>query len=489
MSGIAHLSRDNKTKPARIDSVDADKMNSIIERISGVNPTVLAEGGKSKGGRAQSPNLAGAPPSPIVQNFAQPQSESQHIQMLEQRLAKYEGSAGDPAFSSTVNSNRGSESRVWRRDMDPKKAKKKDLVDGEPDSKKSNQPQGQAMATEQMNILGISMNEWRDLAGLTTPYAIPGEVAEVAPVLAESNESTEDYFTEDELAEAWFSFISNKGYDPGEFAEFAETAEAYGDESAILAIQDLEDEFQEQVDAFIESQMASDGNDLSEEEIQDFWVAWLEDKGISVEMFNHMIDEAIATEDQDEMDSLLAVEEMFYSYLESRLADMSRIGVIKTMRGSAGKDITHLLRGKGAKKKKLPSATMIGSPRGGVRRVNESAESERSAGESPSMKGFRSLVRGKGKKTIQFGDKKPTEIKSLAGRKVKPSKKGSFGLPRGLRRKMGMDTTEDISVDEDGLSFECGSDDGGGPSIPWARVMKAYKLKGNKKSGKSKGGY
>ena len=97
MSGIAHLAKNNTTRPARIDSMDTDSVNSIIERISGVNPTKLAEGvvGKSSAEPDQSSQF-GAPPSPITQNFMPQQSHGgsadmqQRIQMLEQKVAYYE---------------------------------------------------------------------------------------------------------------------------------------------------------------------------------------------------------------------------------------------------------------------------------------------------------------------------------------------------------------------------------------------------------------
>jgi len=365
MSGIAHLAKDNKTRAARIDSMDTDSVNSIIERISGVNPTKLAEGtsGASPAQPAESSQF-GAPPSPITQNFM-PQHQAygpdqtriqqmqERMQMLEQRVAYYEG-GGDGVESAAakkvrqsqeVQTNRGTDSSAFAPNMNTKmaakKIMKKDPIDGEPDGVKAQRPGGQAMASEQMNILGISMNEWNDLIGVTTPYASQvSEPATLAESTEEYEEFVESYFTEDELAEAWFDFIGSKGYDPDDFSSFVEAAEDYGDEAALLAIQDLEDEFQEAVDACIEAAEDEEDGDLTQEDVDQLWELWLEDRGLSLEMFHYMIDEAVAADDEDEISNLIAVEDLFYEYLDGMIAEQSTWAVKSMLRGKAGQQLS-----------------------------------------------------------------------------------------------------------------------------------------------------
>jgi hypothetical protein len=60
------------------------------------------------------------------------------------------------------------------------------------------------------------------------------------------------------------------------------------------------------------------------------------------------------------MDTLLAVEGLFDQWLESAFAGKTRMGVLKTLRDNAGKDITHLLKNKGKEKKKEAPAAKPG---------------------------------------------------------------------------------------------------------------------------------
>jgi len=554
MSGIAHLTGNNKTRAGRIDSMDTDSVNSIIERISGVNPTKLAEGvvGKSSAPPAQSSQF-GAPPSPITDNFRPQQAHGgdqqmqQRMQMLEQKVAMYEAGDGveDAAAkkvrqSQEVQSNRGTDSSAFAPNMNTKmaakKIMKKDPIDGEPDGAKGQRPAGgQAMAAEQMNILGISMNEWNDLIGVTTPYANPVESrAPLAESREEYEEFVESYFTEDELAEAWFDFIADNGYDPDDFSAFAEAAEEYGDEDALLAIQDLEDAFQEAVDACAEEYSQEDDDQLTQEEVDYMMELWLEDRGLTTEMFHFMIDEAVATEDQDELDNLMAVEDLFYEYLDSVLAEQTTWGVKSMLRGKAGQQLSPADLGMKSKKP-VPDVTdktriqgasqrgqgvMVGRglrtagkaegvelpamhPRGGkgeTKRVNSSLPVE------PSSKGPQ-VKSASGKSNPKFaGGKLPplhpkfateataaefnkefqTTGKSLLNRDTKPTPrpKNTLQIPAKLLRKAGAELPKKESrrgfpawhrmQESDSINFECDCDDEGGPGIDWERLTKSY---------------
>lgn len=538
MSGIAHLSKDNKTRASRIDSLDTDSVNSIIERISGVNPTKLAEGDKSPPSpQAQS---YGAPPSPITENFQQPQQHGmyqqpgqdpqmqqvmQRMQMLEQKVAYYEGDDTETAAAKKVRTaksaqtNRGTDSSAFAPNMDSKAAAKKimepDVADGKTDKKA--QPGGQAMPQERTNILGISMNEWNDLIGVTTPYdAVPAQAPELSESREDYGEVTEGYFTEDELAEAWFEFIADKGFDPGEFSRFVEDADHRGDEVALLAIQDLEDEFQEAVDAFLEGE--EDTSDHADG-IEEVWEMWLESRGLSVEMFNHLIDTAIASEDTDEMDALLAVEELFHQQVESGDVALPAPHPRASRGGDKPSEVKTSLRGA------PPKLGRSGAPKPGKLPVSKSAEKEMSGpakmskldqmlkrskntyrNEAEELKG-RSLVHGSGPRSIQFPGEKPGTVKSLRGGGVKAARKGVPSITPAMRKKMKADHDKAQATKKSGQedprkwagqmgladsirrfpgryvheehAFECGSDDDGNPDIPWATIMKSYNLKGD----------
>ena len=589
MSGIGHLIKDNTTRAARIDSLDTDSVNSIIERISGVNPTKLVEGDKGQG--KAPPQNYGAPPSPITENF-QPQQQhqmygapqggqqmqemQQRMAMLEQKVAYYEGDGVEAAaakknkIDQDAQTNRGTDSSAFAPNMRSKRAAKiimkKDPADGEPDGAKA-QPGGQAMPQEQTNILGISMNEWNDLIGVTTPYENPSERSQAQPSqnLSESHggqqqeyhesDLSEGYFTEDELAEAWFGFLEDNGYDPAEFSNFVEAADEYGDEVALLAIQDLEDEFQEAVDAYMEGKetvdqylrrggkvkkvkpgyaansrldhytvggggnenyrtshstkdghgssfggsgtrksrkAAAESTELAQEDIDEVWEMWLEDRGLSVEMFNHLIGEAIESEDQDEMDALLAVEELFNQFLESEfLRGKTAFGIKKAMADNAGKDITHLLRSKGAsssssssekpvKKDAAPVSTkkrtFTGSPSGELQVASVQRMLARRIFEASVADMNRELNAPTTKSVVD----KPKITAKDKTRGVNTQKTKSGADPRKWAKSWGLD--DDISFDEeDGFSFSCESGDDGSPSIPMARIMKALKKRKGRK--------
>lgn len=502
MSGISHLQKDQRTRPSRIDSLDADGVNSIIGRITGQNPSPVTE--SSAGAEAAQHSQVGAPPSPIMQNFTPQQyggsdlqQMQQRMQMLEQKVAMHETGDTEEADKKVrrakeVQSNRSgtgdSSGGTFAPNMNtPAAAKKiiaKDKADGEPDGAKAQQPGGQPMAAH-TNILGISMNEWNGLIGVTSPYANPVEAQKNLSEAREGEEFeefVEGYFTEDELAEAWFGFISDKGYDPDEFADFAESAEEYGDEVALLAIQDLEDEFQEAVDAFIEDSESEDDDLLTQEEVDFMMELWLEDRGLSTEMFHFMIDEAIATEDQDELDNLLAVEDLFYEYLDDVLAETSTWEVKKKLRGTG--EYTPSTLGAPASKSFLAKTRKQGAlqskddtkPKQGIK-VNEAAEDSlppmhpKSGGKSKRFGGLASefpAAKGGGKK------KSGKAIQAKAG-------KGT--MPRSFHPRSTMTSATEATAAEfqkelgGGQSILTGKDSSpkasrGGPQVPTSLLRK-----------------
>lgn len=430
-AGIQHLLKggreSNRIGESRVDKIETDRLNSIVERISGVNPSKLAalvtkeEVQTFPGARvATSPvEKPAAGPGPRLGSQApweEPSGGSnatvdqlaKQVQMLERRLAKYEvfnGNDNDVVSTTTTPAaklNRGADSSAYGSGAIRKKnAKSKDPVDGKPD--KQTEPN---MAGERVNILGVSMNEWRSLAGLSAPVL-------KAPAVVES--VIEDEFEEDDAApvpstnehQLWAQFLANYDTTPEAFAEFAEAASQNDDEDAILAIQALEDEFIEAIGAEPDAPM--------EEDVDQLWSQWLEARDLSVETFNALVD---AAETEEDVATLESLQSMFEAEI-------------------AGKRI---------------------------------------AGSSPAPGGD---------KEVAMPGQKPQKLTSLAHGQVKPSRKGNFSLPASMRAKMGLPKEED-NVEEDEDFFECDSDESGGPDMKhpgWAKAMSKFK-KGSKKAGR-----
>jgi hypothetical protein len=425
--------------------------------------------------------------------------------MLEQKLAKYEvfnANDNDVVSATTTPAaklNRGADSSAYGSGSIRKKnAKTKDPVDGKPD--KQTEPN---MAGERVNILGISMNEWRSMAGLSAPvlkapavvesYEDEDEVVEARTkaqqdaghaALAKKHgqeygskswfnksDAASDAETErgyhagrnaarhgqvtsrddegvsarvanrigakgrrgDALAsrkpgmamlrakyargvkkedadmieqELWAEFLVNYDTTPEDFAAFVEAADDAGDEEALLAVMELEDEFIEAIGAEPDAPI--------EEDVDQLWSQWLEARDLTAEMFDALVEAAETEEDLATLESLQAM-------FEAEIAG------------------------------------------------------QRIAGSSPAP----------GDKEIAMPGKKPEKLTSLAHGQVKPSRKGNFSLPAAMRAKMGLPKEEEGDMDEDDF-FECDSDESGGPDMKhpgWAKAMSKFK-KGSKKSGR-----
>lgn len=428
-AGIQHLLKggkeSNRIGEARVDKLEADGFNSIVERISGVNPSKIAAtvtGAKvetsSQSARVAAASRPAAGPGPRLGSQA-PWEESsggsatvdqlaRQVQMLEQRLAKYEvfnANDNDVVSATTTPAaklNRGADSSAYGSGAIRKKnSKSKDPVDGKPD--KQTEPK---MAGERVNILGVSMNEWRSMAGLAAPST---PVLKAPPVVESTIE--DEYEGDEEPAEVivstnehrlWAEFLTQYGTTPEAFAEFVEAASENDDEEAILAIQELEDEFIEAIGAEQDAPI--------EEDVDQLWASWLEERDLTVEMFNALVD---AAETEDDVATLESLQSMFEAEI-------------------AGKRI---------------------------------------AGSDPTPGGD---------KELRSPGRAPQKLTSLAHGQIKPSRKGNFALPASMRAKMGLPKEEDEDF------FECDSDESGGPDMKhpgWAKAMSKFK-RGSKKSGR-----
>jgi len=498
-AGIQHLLHANKNNvgATRVDKMETDRFNSIVERISGVNPSKLAaevtgehvetfspaqtrqqprqlvERGQGPGPQmgSQLPWSAEQRPSGKGSDGALIQKLANKIAMLEQRLAKYEvfdGNDNDvvmaPNLKSQGPSNRGNDSTVFAPDINPKKAKKKDPADGKPDAPSRKDA---AMAGEHVNILGISMSEWREMAGLKSPEV---DLTHAKPVTEDIEDEVEGEQPETSTVEPdpavvehqiWADFLRLYDTTPDQFNHFVEAADNAQDAEAIVAIQELEDEFLEALEAYFEADAAEketidqfvkrggvvqklragrargaaplskflrtkggppqkQGHELpanvkkEDEELGQAWAEWLEARGMSIEMFDNLVEAAETDEDLETLEQLQAMFE----------------------------------------------AEIVG---------------KRVAGSSP--------VPG-GESEIHQPGKAPIKTVSVARGDIKPAKKNVPGLPKFMRRKMGMPV--DDSKNESMDTFECGCDEKGNPDMKhpgWAKAMKRFKM-GHKKKGK-----
>jgi hypothetical protein len=328
VGGVAHILRANVNRVGntRVDKLEADAVSRIVERISGVNPSdpwgekkqlppprpqqptmgppAAVETVSSGGGSSFSATWGNSPAHQIAASRpdAQMRFLMEKVQMLEQRLAKYE-TFGDqdndvPSLTTTParKITRGADSSAYGQGTVRKNnAKTKDPVDGKPDGQagKKEAP----MAGEHVNILGMSMTEWRSLANLPEKAVnlaqqpapqvaieeeVDGEEVETAPAPVETNEH-----------KLWAEFL--KAYDttPEAFAEFAEAAHENDDKDAIAAIVALEDEFVEAIS--------------QEPDVDQLWSEWLEAHDLSVEAFSQLIDAAETPEDIQTLENIQAM--------------------------------------------------------------------------------------------------------------------------------------------------------------------------------------
>jgi len=337
VGGVAHILRANANRVGntRVDKMEADAVSRIVERISGVNPSdPWGEKKQLPPPRPQQPTRGPATAveagtwgnSPLHQMQAsrpdaQVQFLAQKIELLEQRLARYETFDGQdndvPSLTTTParKLNRGADSSAYGQGSVRKSnAKTKDPVDGKPDGQagKKEAP----MAGEHVNILGMSMNEWRSLANLPekTVNLTQRQVVESViedEVDGEEVEAAAPAPTQTNEHKLWSEFL--KAYDttPEAFAQFAEAAHDNEDVEAIAAIEKLEDEFIESIQA-------------EAVDVDQLWAEWLEARELSVEMFNQLVDGAQTEEDIAELESL---QSMFEAEIAGkRIAGSSPVG-------------------------------------------------------------------------------------------------------------------------------------------------------------------
>jgi len=459
---IKHLLGES-TRPARVDSMDADRMNSIVERASGVNPSKLAAavtGEKvSAGAMPTAPTASGIPygAGPAVE-LAQARGSydpsavalQERVEMLERKLAMYEMEP-DTAERAAFSREPPTEEAARRAKAARKRfANAKDPADGMADPMKKlpgvsgqepqpeQQPTGEEMnmSAREMNALGIQMTEWKRLAGIESPYEYIADGDSPLGVLSESDESYDDEYIED-----------------GE----------------------MEDEYVEAA------------------QVEAAWAGFLEDRGLSVPMFNFLIDEAIRSDDPDEMDALLAVEEIFLQE-----AGRSSVAARVALRGRGDVSPQDLAKAYGAPNPQR--ATRSGTPpnisdpggeldkadkaRRAMATVAEIGLKKKDKEQSASMEHVeRAVLReGGGSRRRKPGRQQALNdregaINTGAGSvaRIRDARRGPGEARNSLVQKyLGADVEEDFDFDEEGeISFECDDDGAGNPVIP-AKKLKYF---------------
>ena len=315
MSAIDHLQRGNTgNKDGRADKLETDRYNSIVERISGVNPSKLAaevtkehvetftESSPSAPRRQPQIPYGSGPAFDLggAKNDHRVDYLADKVAQLERKLAKFEDiEDNDVVMGNTLPakgpSNRGADSMAFGRDINKKQLKAKDPGK----IKTAKKLPGGQMAAEHLNILGISMSEWREQTGLPSPavdLTIPkagmseefeDEIEDEAPVFEDAADNSTDEY------KLWASFLENYDTTPEDLAAFAEAAEEHGDAEVLVAIQDLEDEFVESIGLF--------GDGMGKK-----WSQWLEARGLSVATFDSLVENA-SDEDFEMLSQLQAM--------------------------------------------------------------------------------------------------------------------------------------------------------------------------------------
>lgn len=196
-------------------------------------------------------------------------------------------------YDERLNDNRGPESKVFARDEEAKaKAKKKE-------SEKSDDTKEESVMTK----ISYSLEEWNRLAGVPM---MEGTMP--------SKDSKE--LDKKNTLKGGEAGLQGKPVQP---VSPKETPNHVGDEEEEV----LDD-----------NQVAAESVDYSEDEVAEAFEAFLEERGISMEVFAELVAEAEESGDPDEMEPLIAAHEIF----ESQMVEF--IGMIRKWRAdkAAAKD-------------------------------------------------------------------------------------------------------------------------------------------------------
>jgi len=275
MSGIRHLVEGQPNRKSRVDSIGTDNFNSIVERISGVNPTKLVEqvmGGGATPATAPATEAYGAPMqgTPLqhadggvggsVYTDPQLQHMQEEIRFLKERIAYYEDSNGPQRAGG-----RGAIASSSAPDIPPrehkrieKKLAKRDK-EGDLDNEDPQDEPETEMENREFKIIGIPMmEEFRNLAGLPTTPTYYGSEEPMTESFVDGyverydDDVVEDYqITEEEHQELWGWFLEERGLTVGGFNAFVNETFDNGNEEDAQLILTLEDEFNEGAEEMI----------------------------------------------------------------------------------------------------------------------------------------------------------------------------------------------------------------------------------------------
>jgi hypothetical protein len=165
----------------------------------------------------------------------------------------------------------------------------------------------------------------------------------------------------------------------------------------------------------------------------DVWAAFLEERGLTVELFSQLVDEAAALDDPEEMDALLAVEGMFQQYVLGQLMESEQ---------SEG-FLDRIKRAVGLGPKEDPAAKQAE-----MQKKWQAAKDVRS----------------------KFGVKATKAASSVGTQVGTPLAQKKVAAVQARKKPM-----MNASADEDTMTFECDDDGAGNPMMPWAKIRSKYR--------------
>lgn len=308
-----------------------DRTNSAVARITGLSRHFFVD----KEGHRQEESMAAPSPLDSIKSRSQPHEERQRV--YEDMKNKKTPMRGDnAAYQYDVPHEKATPSQeepIPDHEMPSREA------DGEMYGAKKQDAKSTAVASKQasesnrmkslMKTLGTTMEDYREFAGL--PAISEGHSGEVPTAGVNKDNKMK-------AGLAGLQGQALQAVDPEDGHE-----ENVGDAKEMTLDQAI-------------AMLKKEGIDTDE-----LWAEFLEQRGLTVELFNQLVDEAIAGDDQDEMDALIRVEGLFMQALPQMLPE----GIMDMFRKKQQPDQSALLaRTKASVKGRNPADIRAANARG-----------------------------------------------------------------------------------------------------------------------------
>ena len=431
---------------------DASQMNSAVARITGMSRAVLTPKDEL--------NEQAPPPAPLQHHQQQVQSPpppQQQATRTHHGLTQHDWTEADmqEATNRANQSNRGTESRVFERGADhargsdapdQKMAKKtakerpygtKNQDDDEEDTVGKTQPESRQMENNSINeggithVAGLSMEIFREMAGMTPIYDIQESQQYYAEALTEATGQAAQLPTKQ--ATQYTKMSAGYGQQEGGFAQSMKPKQ-YCDDGA-----DAEMTLDQAI-----GMLKKEGLDADY-----LWSRFLGENNLSIPILEMLCDEAMETGDEAMAEELCQLEDAFDVFYESALVD------------AFGSEVAEGLLGKIFGKKKVAKTggpvgtdvTPAGS--GGTSTVNVGDRLKAQKPTEPTMKPGSTLqmksLAGKPSTRTAGGNQVPARL-------LKPKKAAAGGVTLPPRHPR---------VNENMANFDCDDDGAGNPRMPW----------------------